>query len=288
MIDGLWLAARAGSYLLVLQATGTLIFLALFGRHFGGAAGAAGAVARMARRCALGALCVCTLQLLLEPAYMAGEAAGIMDSGLQHLVLHSRSTLATALRAAAMICVILASARTPPRAVPGIAAVCLTLASFVVIGHTVTAIHRALLAPLLGWHVLAVSFWLGALWPLHLLARSLGPLPLAALLERFSALALKVVPLLGLAGLAMACLLLPDLGALGTRYGVLLCTKTALFAGLMGLAALNRTRLTPALAQGNPAAARVLRRSLIAEYALISAVLLATAALTGLYSPDGH
>jgi putative copper export protein len=184
--------------------------------------------------------------------------------------------------------VILASARFPPRGAAGIAAVCLTLGSFVVIGHTVTAAAHALLVPLLGLHVLAASFWLGALWPLRVLARDMEPVPLAALLRDFSGLALKVVPLLAIAGVAMACLLLPGPGSLGTSYGLLLCTKALLFAGLMGLAALNRGRLTSTLAQGNPAAARVLRRSLVGEYVLISAVLLATAALTGLYSPQGH
>ncbi len=285
MIDGVWLAVRAGSYLLVLQATGTLIFLVLFRRHF---RGTDAEVARMARRCALGALCVCALQLLLEPAYMAGEAGGLMDAGLQQLVLRSRATLATGLRAAAMICVILASAGTARGAVPTIAAICLVPASFLVVGHTLTATPRALLAPLLGWHVLVASFWLGALWPLRRLTRTLEPLPLAALLAHFSSLALKVVPLLALAGAAMACLLLPGVAALATPYGWLVCAKALLFAGLMGLAALNRLRLTPRLARGSPEAARLLRRSLTAEYVLIGAVLVATAALTGLYSPAGH
>jgi copper resistance protein D len=96
------------------------------------------------------------------------------------------------------------------------------------------------------------------------------------------------VPLLGLAGVAMACLLLPGIAALGTAYGLLLCTKALLFVALLGLAALNRLRFTPALDRGTPGTVQLLRRSLAAEYGLVVLVLCVTAALTGLVSPTGH
>ena len=286
MIDGLWLAARSASYLLVLQAAGTFIFLVLFGRSL---AGQAEALARTARRCAVGALSVSILQLLLEPAYMAGEATGIFDPSLQQLVLHSRACLVLGMRMAAMACLVPVLYR--PAALTralGTLGVTLVLGSFVFTGHTVTAAPRILLAALLAVHVLAASFWLGALAPLHQLARRMAPVPLAGLLAEFSRLAVLLVPLLALAGIAIGCLLLPDVGALKSPYGMLLCAKVLLFAALMGLAALNRQRLTPALAQGSPSAARVLRRSLAAEYALVAVVLCVTAALTGHYSPSGH
>lgn len=286
MIDGLWLAARAGGYLLVLQAAGTFIFLTLLAGHVpaGG-----GGVARTARRCAVAALLLCLLQWLLEPAYMAGEPAGILDSSLQRLVLHSRASLVLGMRAAAMACLIpaLAAPARGPRLL-GILGLTLVLGSFMLTGHTVTAAPRVLLAPLLGVHVLAASFWLGALWPLRQLALQMQPAALAALLADFSRRALVLVPLLALAGIAMACLLLPDVAALASPYGRLVCAKVLLFAALMGLAALNRQRLTPALAQGSRSAAHVLRRSLGAEYVLVAVVLCVTAALTGQYSPAGH
>ena len=288
MIDALWLGVRAGAYLLVLQATGTLLFLMLFGARM---APAEAVVSRTAQRCAVGALILCCVQLLLAPAYMAGEAAGMLDASLLALVLHSRVALVLVLRLAAIGCVLLAlraRARGQHIGAAGGAALCLLVGSFLVSGHTVTSGARLFLVPLLGLHVLAVSFWLGALWPLRQLAVRLAPAPLAALLGDFSKLALAVVPLLALAGLAMACLLLPGLAALRTPYGLLLCAKAVLFAVLLGLAALNRQRLTPALAQDRPGAAQVLRRSLAAEYALIVLVLCATAALTGLFSPQGH
>jgi copper resistance protein D len=286
MIDDLWLAARAGAYLLVLQATGTYIFLLLFGQHI---PTEAAAVARSARRCAGAALLVSILQLLLEPAYMAGEVVGSLDWSLWQLVLHSREAAVLGLRMAGMGGVIVAlRIPVPGMRRIGIAGVALALGSFLASGHTVTSGSRWALLPLLGLHVLAVSFWLGSLWPLRRLARSTAPQPLAAVLKGFSRIAVRLVPLLGLAGVAMACLLLPGVAAVRTPYGLLVCTKALLFACLMGLAVLNRQRLTPALEQGSIAAAYALRRSLTAEYALVVLVLCVTAALTGVYSPSGH
>ncbi len=285
MIDGLWLVARAAAYLLVLQATGSFIFLAMFGPR---STAAHPQVARTARHLAGGALLVCLGQLLLEPAYMAGEAFGILDASLWQSLLHSAASVQLGLRALGMACLLVALRPVPPARAPGVVGVCAVLASFLLGGHTVNAPARALLAPLLGLHVLVAAFWLGALWPLRQLASRIKPAPLAALLRDFSQVALWLVPLLALAGLAMACLLLPGAAALATAYGLLLCAKALLFSGLMALAALNRLRLTPALAAGSSDALRVLRRCLATEYALVVLVLCLTAALTGVYSPLGQ
>jgi copper resistance protein D len=285
MIDGLWLVARAAAYLLVLQATGSFIFLVMFAQRVGAADAQ---IARTARHLAGGALIVCLGQLLLEPAYMAGEAVGILDASLWQSLRHAAAAWQLGLRALAMACLLVALRPLPPARIPGVVGVCAVLASFLLGGHTVNAPARGLLAPLLGLHVLAAAFWLGALWPLRQFASRMEPPPLAALLRDFSRVALRLVPLLALAGLAMACLLLPGVAALTTPYGLLLCAKALLFSGLMGLAALNRLRLTPALAAGSSDALRVLRRCLATEYAFMVLVLCLTAALTGVYSPVGH
>jgi putative copper resistance protein D len=59
-----------------------------------------------------------------------------------------------------------------------------------------------------------------------------------------------------------------------------------LFAALLGLAALNRSRLVPALARGQPCASASLGHTLAAEALLMSAVLIATAVLTGQFAPQ--
>jgi putative copper export protein len=81
--------------------------------------------------------------------------------------------------------------------------------------------------------------------------------------------------------------LLPDLAALGNSYGRLLILKVVGFSLLLGLASLNKWRLSPALARGNRDARRAFGGSLVAEFVIIAAVLSVTAVMTSLYSPEG-
>jgi putative copper resistance protein D len=104
--------------------------------------------------------------------------------------------------------------------------------------------------------------------------------------ESFSALAVWLVPVLFLAGLILGAVLLGTPANLATTYGQLLMAKVAAFAVLMVLAALNKWRLGPALAAGTPGAGIAFRRSVLAEIALVTAVLGVTAVLTTLYSPE--
>jgi copper resistance protein D len=94
------------------------------------------------------------------------------------------------------------------------------------------------------------------------------------------------VPGLLVAGGTVAVLLVPGLVVFGQPYGQLLLAKMAGYAALLGFAAWNKLRLTPALLKNDPAAVTRLRRSLASEYVLIAAVLGITAVMTGLYSPD--
>ena len=99
-------------------------------------------------------------------------------------------------------------------------------------------------------------------------------------IDAFSAVALWIVPALLLAGVFLAAFLLKSLAGLRTTYGQLLLVKLAAFAVLMGLGALNKWRLGPAVGQGDPRARATFRRSLAAEYVLIASALSVTAVLT--------
>jgi putative copper export protein len=160
----------------------------------------------------------------------------------------------------------------------------IAVAGFLITGHTSTHAPRAVLGPLLALHLLVVAFWFGALVPLALVIRLEPRAAAAGLLKRFSVIAGWLVPLILVAGLAMAWLLTGTLKVLGKPYGELLIVKLAGFGLLMLLAAYNRWRLTPAFEQARSAAS--LRRSLAAEYLLIVAVLSVTAVLTAFYSPE--
>ena len=281
MTELVWLVLRAAGFALLLQAAGAALFLAAFGTWL---TDSAGAVRQTGRNTAIAALVVLAAQYLIEPVHMAGEWAGMTDVALHHLVLASATGATLALRAAAMVAIVggLASHGRAARAAAGVVAV---VGSFILTGHTAVHPHRVLLATLLLIHLFCVAFWFGALGPLRQVC-ALEPRERAAhVLRMFSAAALWLVPLLALAGAGMAVLLLPDLAALLAPYGRLLLAKVALFAALMALAALNRLRLVPALARGDPRATKRLRQSVAAEYLLIWVVLAVTAALTGLFSP---
>ncbi len=102
----------------------------------------------------------------------------------------------------------------------------------------------------------------------------------------FSLAAFWLVPLILVAGIAMAAVLLPDLAALRRPYGELLIAKSALYAVLLGCAALNRWRFGPGLGSGDPKAGRIFRRVVITEYAIMVVVLSITAVLTTFFSPE--
>jgi copper transport protein len=86
--------------------------------------------------------------------------------------------------------------------------------------------------------------------------------------NRFSRIAVPVVAVLALTGFALAIIQLEKLSALvETRYGLILLIKLALVIVLLALAALNRLRLTPALARDHKAAP-ALKRAILLEGAL--------------------
>ena len=139
-------------------------------------------------------------------------------------------------------------------------------------GHAGTAPPQWLTRPMVFLHGVGVAFWVGALAPLVAMARR-PPEGLLAILNRFSRLAVFVVAALALSGLVLAIIQLESFRALlDTSYGLILSIKLALVAVLLGLAALNRFRLTPALA-ADINSTRPLVRSILAECVVAVAIL---------------
>ena len=283
MIDGLWLALRAAGLVLTLQAAGAGLFLAGFRTRL---ERCAVPLQRHARRLAAAALLVSIAQCGAELAHMAGEWTGLSDPALLHLLTVSSAGLALLVRVAgaALLLATVGRCGAVARNLAVAGSVVLPL-SFVLTGHTSVSPARTWLAVLLFLHAAVAAFWFGSLWPLRRIAGCEPPAQAAPVVAAFSRVGVWLVPLIPLAGLGMALLLLPDLAALATPYGRLICVKIALFAGLMLLAGLNRLRLTPAMARGVDTACRAFRRTVLAEWLLIALTLAVTAALTGLYSP---
>jgi copper transport protein len=139
-------------------------------------------------------------------------------------------------------------------------------------GHAGTASPQWLTRPAVFLHGVGVAYWVGALVPL--LALVLRPAPtLLPVLNRFSRVAVPVVGILGLTGLLLAIVQLESFHALiDTSYGWILSVKLALVMALLGLAALNRFRFTPALAS-EPQNTQALVRSIAIECAVIVGIL---------------
>jgi putative copper resistance protein D len=284
LVDALSAGLRALSFVALFQAAGAALFLALFGALI---VRTRLAVRRLALLSALAAIGLLIDQYLLEAARMGGDLASVMDLGLQSFALHSPAAGALVVRVIGLvILMIVLRKKSEPGAPLIIGAVLVVLAGFTLMGHTTTHSPRWLLASLLLAHLLVVAFWFGALVPLRLASSYESPAGAGATIAAFSTAAAWIVPALFIAGLALAVQLLGTLAALRTPYGQLLIAKVVGFALLLGLAALNKWRLGPAVAAGHARRTLAFRRSLQIEYVLIAAVLTVTAVMTTFFSPD--
>jgi putative copper resistance protein D len=270
--DALSLALRAVSFVLLLGAAGTPIFQALFGRLL---SDSAAPISRSGWWFAVGALVFVIGHQLLEGARMAGEMGGVAAPEMQLAALRTSAGWAFALQVVGLV---LIAARPA-----GLTGTALALAAFTLTGHTSTTPNRLAGAALLVLHLLTVAFWLGSLWPLYIAATRETPATAAQLIDAFSRKAVWLVPIILLAGVGLAVLLVPDLATFQRPYGQLLLAKVAGFTILMALAAGNKWRFGPECAQGRTAR---FKRAVVAEYIVICIVLAITATLTMFFSPE--
>jgi putative copper resistance protein D len=278
-------AVRALSFIAMFQAAGMAVFLALFGREL---PQLALPLRRMGRVAAVLAAALVLIHLLLEAARMSGELSGVLDASLQGMVMQSSASIAAGLRLGGLVLLAIGFQQRlmPAGSVLGLMGAALVMLGFTAVGHTTLQSPRWIPAALLFIHLAVVAFWFGALLPLHLVNSREPPAVAGRIVERFSKVAIALVPGLLVAGALLAIELLPTLEALNSAYGRLLLLKVSGFAVLMGLAAVNKWRLGPALLAADPRAARAFSRSVLAEYVLIAAVLCVTAVLTTFYSPE--
>lgn len=282
--DTVSVVLRGLSFIALIQATGMAIFIAMFGPLLQNSLAPGQRITRLSVVIAVALL---VGHYLVEAARMAGDMSGIVDPALQNMVLHSAVSAVLVIRVLglALIATTINRCGRVCRAASVIGALTVT-ASFALVGHTVVDPLRWALAPLLMIHVTIVAFWFGALVPLWLTTSCESLVVAGHVTAAFSKVAIWLVPGIFVAGTLISLALIGDFADLRLPYGRLLLGKVGGFTTLMGLAALNKWRLVPAIASGNPAALRIFRRSLGAEYLLIASVLSVTAVMTALYSPE--
>ena len=283
LLDALRLAAKALEYGAALLAAGTAFFLAAHG----GAMGEDGrrAARRLAVAAALAGLAFVGLRFAAEALWLAGgDAALAVDPMLLGAVGGSAFGQAGLVRAGGLA--LLAATMLAARPLSAGLAALAVCASFALVGHSLRE-PRLVLGALVALHVACAAYWIGAFAPLRRIARHGPHAEAAALAAAFGRPALLAVPALIAAGAGLLVLLGGSVGAaLATAWGRALALKLALVAALLALAAVNRLRLTPALARGEAGAARSLRRSVEAEMALAGLVIVATAFATMNAAPE--
>jgi len=220
------------------------------------------------------------LQIMVTAGSLSGDAAGMLDGSLIHMVWDTGANRSNSLRAAGFLLVGLGvlSDRAAWSAYLGAA---MAATSFAWTGHARSLNPDVLPMLLLGVHLLGVAFWMGALLPLLIVSRS-GDWPrVAATVARFGRLGLFVVGGLIAAGLCVLSMLLGGVTELwSSSYGRWITLKLGLVVCLLCMAAFNKLRLTPRLLAGDPAAVRILRASIRIELLLGGLILAVTAILT--------
>jgi putative copper resistance protein D len=284
MPDVLSVILRALSFVMLFQAAGVAIFVAVFGRRL---ASSGEPVRRLGRATAIFAMVLVAGHYAIEAARMAGEMSGLWDPALQAMAWNSSARAALIGRLLGLALIAIGLLGTSVRGtLVALGGAVLATGAFTLTGHTSVSVHRGVMTALLMLHLLVLAFWFGALWPLCIATLRETPARAADIIDRFTAVATWLVPVILLAGLVMAVLLLPSLSALREPYGELLIAKVFGFALLMGLAAANKWRLAPALVSGTAQSGRWFRRSVAAEFVLIAAVLTVTAVMTSFFSPE--
>ncbi|MEO7247634.1 MAG: copper homeostasis membrane protein CopD [Novosphingobium sp.] len=292
MIDNSLVAARALVYGTLLMAAGLPIYLLTAGLAAGVTKGVRSALAGLA----LGGVAASIWWALASVAAMAAQPIIALDQPMITAVLEATPLgLILAVRLPALVILIL-TALLPldPRIRLPLAALCgsIALATCAFSGHagategSIGAVHR--LADVI--HLIAAGTWAAALVVLlTTVIKRVSAQQLVRQLSHFATTGTVIVAALMLTGAINTLAILgwplpPEVYA--SLWGKVLLIKLGAFAAMLGLAALNRWRLTPALAADDVGAGGRLRRSLVAETGLALGIMALVAAL-GLLDPAG-
>jgi putative copper resistance protein D len=282
-------AARLAVWLCLLPAAGLPLYWLTASFPATRRVGAAGAGTRWA------AAILALLAGLASAWWLLASVAAMADLPLTGLDRETVSAVADAtplglvlkVRLAALAVLALAMVLRLPLVLPALAGL-VALASAAFTGHAGATEGLAGMGHRLSdtVHLAAAACWIGALWTF--LAGAIAGRDHASLelrLARFAAAGTAIVALLTVTGIANVLLITGWPMPILSRWSLVLALKLVLFGAMLALAALNRWRLTPALAAGRPGAARALRRSLAAE-TLCALGVLALVALLGTLDPS--
>jgi putative copper export protein len=234
------------------------------------------------------------LRILVTNIILSGEFSAAFDLALARMVLESNEGVATGLRLVSLIAILSLSSDKFYDKFESVLLFAATLAatSYSLVGHAgeVSMKYGLGLFPqgLLLLHLIAVAFWVGALWPLRMLTKSNDRFRVAKIMHDFGGIAVIFVSVLIVAGVILIWLLLGKLDLLWTtEYGQLMLIKLATFGLLLLMAAINKLLITPKLlSTNNKSEMEILRNSINLEITLVGLILLVTASFTTLVGPS--
>jgi copper resistance protein D len=243
-----------------------------------------------------GLLALSVLFLLQVGVINQRGLAGMFDPTMATVIAASSIGEGIRLKAAGFMCAaaasIIAFIPVPPRkrksnrylaVLISVAAAVLLAWSFSVLGHVANLDPLSQFA--VAFHVIAVSLWIGSLYPLYKLCNTETLPALSRLMHRFGQLAWGIIGVLLISGVYLASRLLNSWYELiSTAYGLTLLSKIGLVAVLLAIGAANKFRLVPALK--NSAGGQTLRRAIALELLLAFLILALTAWLTTGAGPE--
>ena len=229
--------------------------------------------------CAVFALLLNFSLVPLQASYLMGEWLAVQDPMMLQLAWESPLGDSLLLRGVGLLLLLFIICPSTLNLVVSVLGCVLVALSFAFQGHTLSE-PRWLLVALITIHLLGLSFWIGGFAPLAWLAKRQESMTGAAA-RQFGKISVWNVLLLALAGAELLWLLTEgNWNVLSTAYGQLFVLKLLGFQGLLGLAALNKLALTPALLRNDPKAFGRLRLSISVEMFFAVLILVITAMLT--------
>jgi len=283
---------KAITYGATLTVAGGVIFSAILKNQI--SQNEAKAIRRFILIAAWVAILISILRIFVTNIILSGELSGVFDLALTRIVLESSEGIATGLRLASLITILSLCSDKYYDKFQGVIlfAGIVAATSFALVGHAGEVPMKygfgRIPQGLLLLHLIAVAFWVGALWPLRMLTNSNDILRVAQIMHRFGQIAVIFVSMLIVAGVFLIWLLLGKLDLLWTSgYGQLMLLKLTSVSILLAMAAINKLLITPKyLSKINKFEIGVLQKSINLEIVLVCLILFITACFTTLVGPS--
>lgn len=276
-------------YASVASAIGGLFTSQLLARH----RDAATAIARYTRCGCMVGIFVVVFNLLVQVGALADRGlAGAFDTTMMPIIVQTSVGQALQLQVIGFSLVGLCTwwslrgTATPQAMSSNLISVigCLVLVvSFFQVGHFAEAAWGGKLA--IALHILAVSMWIGSLYPLWIISRTADVPAMQVSMEIFSRIAVFIVGVLVVCGVVMSILLVKDLHTLlSSGYGRGLLFKMVLVGALLLLAASNKWLIVPHLNQAG--FRQRLSRAIVLEMLVAGLILCVTGVITAVIGID--